>query len=100
MSSELYLCCWPLRFSGSFFKMNQRYSKVNAVYSKTHFGVQEVTNGSLQYNVMNQDYNGVWSTPESWIELGSVEEQLQLITVRQLFDAVWEGASTQIFPVL
>lgn len=80
--------------------MNQRFSKVNAIYLKAHFGVQEGTTDSLQYNVIDQDYDGVWSTPESWIELGSVEEQLQVITICQLFDAVWEGVSTQISPVL
>lgn len=63
-------------------------------------GFKGGTNGSLQYNVIDQDYDGVWSTPESWIELVAVEEQLQVITVHQHSDAVWEGASTQILPIL
>ena len=73
---------------------------MNAIYLKAHFGVQEGTNGSLQYNIIDQEYGRVWPTPESWIELGSIKEQLQVITVCQLFDAVWEGPSTQILPVL
>lgn len=80
--------------------MNQRFSKVNGTYLQAHFGIQGGTNGSLQYNVIDQDYDGVWSTPESWIELVAVEEQLQVITVHQHSDAVWEGASTQILPIL
>lgn len=61
--------------------MNQSFSKVNAMYLKAHFGVQEGTNGSLQYNVRDQDYDGVWSTTESWIELGEVEKRWQVITL-------------------
>lgn len=80
--------------------MNQSFSKGNGSCLKAYFGAQKWSNDSFQNDVIDNVYYRVWPTSDSWTEPGSVEEQLQVITICQLFDAVWEGQSTQILPFL